>query len=287
MTTALLPLGIAALPDGATACARCGTATRGEAVTLDVHGRDRGNRLEESAGKVTFGLCETCRARDEYARTLVAAHPSVRRAIGSPAQHLVSGALDALALLGVEPPPNLTAQRLHDLLTLSTVGIRARWSSQFSPIWRDGVSTKQCAAEPWLFVSIEDRNEARQLRADWLADGLPPIAVTCPSGGCAWCGIHTTAARRSKARTLWLAHGRGHLCPTCADQHERGEDFHGAFLAFIDPDRAIRRRTPEPPNLNGVLKWQDAHGGDGTAWSHMGERDELRHHVAGLLGLTV
>jgi hypothetical protein len=236
----------------------------------------------EARSEVTFGLCPVCADLDAHAFRLLDAHPAIRHAIGSPnigRHHLVS-AFHALAVMGVKPGDAYTDDGLASLIDrLSGPGVAASWSRQFAPIWRAGADRATAAAEPWLHVGVELRAEIRAHYFDHLAGRMPPRPVECPSRGCAWCGLGTVMAKRTaKAWAPVTFHGfRGHLCPTCQRYSDEGRGMHGALLDHADPGRAIRRRHPYEPDVQGVRGWAETPGVQPSRepWAHV-DLDHLR-----------
>lgn len=160
------------------------------------------------------------------------------------------------------------------------------------PIWQDDARLGTAAAEPWLHIDADLRAEIRLQYADHLADRMPPRPVSCPTGGCAWCGLGSVMAKRSAKP--WTPHsmtpaslgGNGrtmavHLCPTCERIRDDGGSMRSSVLDLIDPDRALRRRVPYEPDVHGVRGWAVAGGGRSNAapWAHL-DLDGLRALLA-------
>lgn len=272
----LLPIGVATLPDGSTACAHCGVPTTVPGSAFHVLARevpigDSGSvRTEDMkpGSSVTFGLCAECVAVGDLARHLLDASPATARRIGSPALHQVTAALDALRVIGAPLPETTTGDALDELLDLAPLGASARWSAQFAPLWRHGARPGRAASEPWLFVGVEPRAEIRGAYARWLARRRPARPISCPSGGCLLCGVGSVLARHGDApwrataangSVLGGARGSvsGHLCPACqVAQDEAGSHMlDAAIMAVIDPDGAIRRKRPYAPEVQGARAW--------------------------------
>lgn len=279
MTTAtapLLPIGVAPLPDGAVACARCGLPTTGP--TYEFHVLARQVRIGNSgtvrnddapAGStVTLSECDECRAVGDLAARLLDANRATARRIGSPARHQVTCALDALRAIGAPLPETLSRDSLDELLALAPLGAAARWQALYSPVWRVGSRDDRAASEPWLFVGLDLHTDIRREYARWLARRRPPRPVACPTGGCLLCGVGSVLARHgdapwreTTANGSVLGGGRGsvsgHLCPACqAAQDDAGSHMlDAAILAVVDPDRAIRRKRPYAPSVEGAQAW--------------------------------
>ncbi|PRB04605.1 hypothetical protein CQ047_16580 [Microbacterium sp. MYb72] len=275
-TTTTLPLGIALRPEGTTACAHCGTPATGPTIRFDVFSREvpvgssQGTRVEEvvNGGTVDLGLCDTCSATGGHAARLLDANPRIARGIGSPARHQVTCALNALQVIGAALPEQTTDEALRELLELAPLGAAARWSARFSPTLRRGSREEHAASEPWLFVGTDIRTDIRRGYAHWLARRLPPRPAACPSGGCLLCGVGEVMARHGdkpwrettvNASVLSGVGGSvtGHLCQPCqAAQDDAGSHMlDAAILAVVDPDRAIRRKRPYAPTVNGARGW--------------------------------
>ncbi len=270
-----LPLGIAALPEGKIACARCGTPTDGPGTPYRVLSRQvalpRGLTRTEAmpdGASVRLGDCSECAAVTSAAAAIVADNPWMASHIGSPAQHQVACALDALRVIGAPMPVGIRDDVAWDLLRLTTLGSAARWASRFAPVTEAGAREDRAASEPWLFVGLELRAEIQHAYVAWLARRRPPRPVPCPSGGCMLCGVASVLARHgdkpwraTSANASVLGGGggsiAGHLCPTCQTaQDEAGSHMlDAAVLAVADPDRAFRRKRPEPPRLDGLVAW--------------------------------
>lgn len=279
MTTAtapLLPIGVAVRPDGAVACARCGMPTTGSASEFRVFAREVpiGNRgafraEDTPAGaSVTLGECAECEAVGALAARLLDANRAIARGIGSPARHQVTCALDALRVIGAPLPETMTRDALGELLMLAPLGAAARWAARYSPLWRHGTREDRAASEPWLFVGLDIRADIRREYARWLARRRPPRPVACPTGGCLLCGVGSVLARHgdapwheTTANGSVLGGGRGsvsgHLCPACQTaQDDAGSHMlDAAILAVVDPDRAIRRKRPYAPSVDGAQAW--------------------------------
>lgn len=268
-----LPLGIRRLPDAEhVACKDCGTPCGPDTprTTFTVTGRmDPRGRLIEGLSEVTFGQCPACADLDAHAVRTLDAHPSIRRMIGSPSigQHRIASAFRALAVIGVKPALTYSAVGLLSLLDrLSSRGAAASWHRQFAPVRAEEATRGTAAAEPWLHVSPDLRADIGREYGDHLADRMPPRSVACPTGGCAWCGLGSVMAKRTA--TPWTPHDlypaslggvgrqmRAHLCPTCERAREFGDSMASAVLDLIDGDRAMRRRVPYEPDLDGVHGW--------------------------------
>lgn len=274
-----LPLGVRRLPDAEhVACKDCGTPCGPDAprTTFTVTGRiDPHGRLIEGLSEVTFGQCPACADLDAHAARTLDAHPSIRRMIGSASigQHRIVSAFHALAVMGAKPADTYSADGLLSLLDrLTTPGAAASWHRAFSPVWLDGATRDTAATEPWLHVGADLRGEIRREYADHLADRMPPRDVACPSRGCAWCGVGSVIAKRSAKP--WTPHSMSpaslggvgprslavHLCPSCERIHDDGGSMRSAVLDIIDPDRALRRRVPHEPDVQGVRGWAVAGG---------------------------
>jgi len=294
-----LPLGVRHLPDAEhIACKDCGTPCGPDAprTTFTVVGQADRLGLREHAAEVTFGQCPACADLDAHAARTLDEHPDIRRMIGSPSigQHRIVSAFHALAVMGAEPADTYSADGLLSLLDrLSAPGAAASWARRFAPIWEDGASRDTAAAEPWLHVGSDLRAEIRREYGDHLADRMPPRAVACPTVGCAWCGLGSVMAKRSAKP--WTPHtmsplslgGNGprplsvHFCPTCERAHADGGSMRSAVLDLIDPGRAMRRRRPYEPDVNGVRGWAalGARRPNAEPWAHL-DLDGLRALLA-------
>jgi hypothetical protein len=274
--TTTLPIGVTKRPEGTTACANCGMPTTGPTIAFNVYSREvpvgtaSATRVVETAQGMTvdLGLCDECEATGERAARLLDAHPAVARGIGSPARHQVTCALNALAVIGVTPPEQMTTETLVELLELAPLGAAARWAARFSPLWRSGSREEHAASDPWLFVGVSARTDIREAYARWLARRRPPRPVESPSGGCLLCGVGEVMARHGdtpwrettvNASVLGGGGGSlsGHLCPACQSaQDDAGSHMlDAAILAVVDRDRAIRRKRPYAPTVNGARGW--------------------------------
>ncbi|GAA1147681.1 hypothetical protein F6W69_11625 [Microbacterium oxydans] len=294
-----LPLGIRHLPDAEhIACKDCGTPCGPDAprTTFTVTGRmDPRGRLIEGLSEVTFGQCPACADLDAHAARTLDTHPSIRRMIGSPSigQHRIASAFRALAAIGATPAATYSADGLLSLLNrLSSRGAAASWHRRFAPVREEDARRGTAAVEPWLHVSPDLLADIRHEYGDHLADRMPPRPVACPTGGCAWCGLGTVLAKRTAKP--WTPHdlspvslggvGRpmqAHLCPTCERAREFGDSMSSAVLDLIDGDRAMRRRVPHEPDLDGVHGWAvSGHEHPNTEpWAHL-DLDGLRMLLA-------
>lgn len=288
-TTDLSPFGLCDAPDGLLPCHVCGIATEPERLTAlpvlsRLHKTPGGDRSEAMKDGATVDLptCSDCRALANTAKAIVAAHPHLRQALGSVATWRVESALYALSALGrPTPEPDISRERLRALADrLSMPGALATYSRRFSPTWLPGATTKQAARERWSAVDPYVLRDCQRGIADVTADLRPVRALD--GGPCSWCGARSAYGRRSSE--AWPGDG---LCVTCWLTKRDGGGWYDAFVEFIDPDRAIRRHIPGTLDLEGIRPWSQSHGGTGTAWSHSGDRDVLRQHVARLIGISV
>lgn len=284
--TDLTPIGFQVTPTGMMPCAVCGLPTRGATTAYPVLGRivetAAGQRSEPVSEGATADLptCADCRDLDRRASLIVTAHPELRRTLGSVATWRLLTAMYALDALGhALPDPTIAPIRLRALVQrLAEPGARITYSRRFSPIWTASASMKVAARERWSTAGADALAEGRRGYIEWLADARPPRPLPHPTGDqCHWCGTSTVMARRTSE--AWF----GNLCATCSAVHVNGGLSHEAVWEAIDADRSIRRRTPYRPDLTGVRPWSQAHGGDGTPWSHLGGVDAMRERVAELI----
>jgi hypothetical protein len=294
-----LPLGVRRIDAEHVACRACGTPCGPDAPreTLAVAGRvDPRLGVVEARTEATFGLCPACADLDAHAARTLDAHPRIRHMIGSPSigRYRIASAFHGLAAVGAAPAEMYTHDGLRSLLSrLSVPGAAASWYRRFVPVWQDDAMRDTAAAEPWLHVGTDLRTEIRHQYGDHLADRMPPRAVTCPTGGCAWCGIGSVMAKRTAKP--WTPHNiapaglggngpralRVHLCPTCESARDAGGSMRSAVLDRVDPGREMRRHGPHEPEVQGVRGWALV-GGTPNAepWAHL-DLDGLRAVLAG------
>jgi hypothetical protein len=266
-----LPLGVRRIDPERVACKHCGTPCDPDAPRepMAVSGRaDPRLGVVEARAEAWFGLCAACTDLDAHAARTLDAHPYIQHSIGSPTigRYRVASAFHALAVMGAKPAEAYTADGLLSLLDrLSVPGASASWYRRFAPVWQDEAARDTATAEPWLHVGTELRTEIRRQYLDHLADRMPPRAVPCPTGGCAWCGIGSVIAKRSAKP--WTPHkimptGLGghdaqtrnvHLCPGCESATDA--PMQTAVLDLIDPGREMRKHVPYEPELRGVRGW--------------------------------
>ena len=285
-TTDLSPFGLCDAPDGLLPCAVCGIATASAHLSeypvlsrlYKTPGGDRSEAMKDGA-TVDLPTCSDCRALADTAKAIVAAHPHLRHALGSVATWRVESALYALSVLGrPTPEPKISRERLRALVDrLSMPGALATYSRRFSPTWLPGATTQQAARERWSAVDPYVLRACPHGIADVTADLRPVRALD--GGPCSWCGTRSAYGRR--ASEAWP--GDGGRCVTCS----LSASWYDAFTSWLDPDRAIRRHIPGTLDLEGIRPWSQTHGGTGTAWSHAGDRDVLRQHVATLVGVAL
>jgi hypothetical protein len=292
-----LPLGVRRIDPEHVACKSCGSPCDPDAPRerFTVTGRaDPRFGVTEASAEAWFGVCSACADLNAHAARTLDAHPLIRNGIGSPSigRHRIASAFHALAVMGAKPAEAYTHDGLLSLLDrLSVPGAAASWYRRFAPIWQVDAARDTAAAEPWLHVGTELRAEIRRQYLDHLADRMPPRAVPCPTGGCAWCGIGSVSAKRS-ARP-WTPHnnlptGLGghdphtrnvHLCPSC--ESARDAPMQTAVLDLIDPGREMRKHVPYEPDLRGVRGW--AVSGrirpNAEPWAHL-DLDSLRTLLA-------
>lgn len=285
-TTDLAPIGLQATPEGMIPCAACGIPATGPTTGYYVFTRmietPKGERPDKMADGVTVELptCGDCRAIGNLTGRIIAAHPELRRTLGSVAHWRLSTALYALdALDHPLPEPDITPARLGALVhRLADPGVAIMYSRRFSPVWALGATSKHSARTRWSAVDPARIADCRRGAADAIADARPPRPLPHPTGArCDWCGTAKAMGRRTSE--AWF----GKLCATCAAVKARGDLSHEAVWQAIDADQSIRRRLPYRPDLTGVRPWSQDSGGDGTPWSHLGGIESLREHVARLV----
>ncbi|GAA5098861.1 hypothetical protein GCM10025760_34350 [Microbacterium yannicii] len=291
MTTAdLAPIGFQATPEGMTPCAVCGIPTTGPTTDYPVFSRvvataagERADTMPKGAS-VALPTCSDCRDIEASAAAIVAAHPGLRRALGSVAAWQTTTALYGLSALGQPlPGQDIAPARLRDLVhRLAAPGAVVAYSRRFSPVWLADSATKLAARTPWSAVELDALAECRAAAVEWLADARPARPLAHPNGEhCAWCGTATAMGRRTSE--AWI----GKLCATCADVQSGGGTSDDALWQAVDPDRAIRRRMPRRPRIDGATPWRQRRGGNGAPWSHLGGVEALRRDVARLVGVTL
>ncbi|WP_448720525.1 hypothetical protein [Microbacterium natoriense] len=290
ITSDLSPIGLRETPEGLLPCAVCGIATASEhlteyAVLSRLHKTPGGERSEsiKDGASTSLPRCDDCRALTSTAQAIVAAHQHLRHSLGSVATWRVECVLYALSVLGHPiPGPDISGPRLWALVNrLSMPGALAPYSRRFSPVWLSDATTKRSARERWSAVDPFVLRDCQRGIADVTVDMRPARALD--GGPCSWCGTRSAYGRR--ASEAWPGDG---LCVTCWMTKRDGGSWYDAFVAFIDPDRAIRRHVPGTLDLEGIRPWSQAHGrSDGTAWSHAGDRDALRQRVASLVGVSI
>ncbi|UJP10629.1 hypothetical protein L2X99_02850 [Microbacterium sp. KUDC0406] len=290
MTSDLSPIGLRATPEGLLPCAVCGIATAPEHLTdypvlSRLHATPGGERSEtmQDGASTSLPTCDDCRALDSTAQSIATVHRHLRASLGSVATWRVQCALYALSALGAPiPDASVSGPQLSALVhRLSIPGALAAYSRRFSPTWLPDATTKQSARERWSAVDPFVIRDCQRGLVDVSVDMRPSRALD--GGPCAWCG--TTSAHGRRKSEAWPGDG---LCVTCWITKRDGGGWYDAFVAFIDPDRAIRRRVPGTLDLDGIRPWSQARGrSDGTAWNHAGDRDSLRQQVARLVGVTL
>ncbi|WP_314431643.1 hypothetical protein [Microbacterium lacticum] len=285
-STDLAPIGLQAAPDGTLPCAVCGTPTTGPTTTYPVLSRilpmGDGERVEEVApgSGVDLPTCSDCQGIAETARQIVAAHRGLVRLLGTVATWQTTTALYALDTIGQPiPGPDIEPHRLGSLVhRLAAPGTGTMYSRRFSPVMLAGSSTKLAARERWSAVDPSALADCRGGYLDWKADGRPIRALAHPGRRrCEWCGTATFPGRR--VSEVWF----GDLCAKCHAVHEAGGTSYEAMWEAIDPDRAIRRRRADVPDIDGVHSYSRAGGGNGEPWSHLGGIPALHEHVARLV----
>ncbi|MGV2985909.1 hypothetical protein ACNPNP_19635 [Microbacterium sp. AGC85] len=285
-TTDLAPIGLQTTPDGMSPCAACGIPTTGATTAYPVLSRmittAGGERADTMAtgASVDLPTCDDCQDIGDVTARILADHPGLIRALGTVASWRLCAALYALDALGQRlPDPDISPERLAALVhRLADPGALVTYSRRFSPVWETGTSAKRSARARWSAVPPDALAECRRGAVDWLADARPPRSLPHPTGEwCQWCGTSTALGRR--ASEAWF----GDLCGTCASVKSNGGDTYTALWDAVDPDRAIRRRSMSPPDLDGVRPWSRTGGGDGMPCSHHGGIDALRDRVAFLV----
>ncbi len=285
-STDLSPIGLTATPDGTLPCAVCGIPTTGSKAKYPVLSRivpmASGERLEEmSAGAgIDLPTCSDCQGIAEQARTIVSAHRGLVRLLGTVATWQTTTALYALDTIGQPlPGPDIEPHRLGSLVhRLASPGAGTMYSRRFSPVMLADASTKFSARERWSAVDPVALADCRSGFLDWKADGRPIRALAHPGRRrCEWCGTATFPGRR--VSEVWF----GDLCAKCHAVQEAGGTSYEAMWEAIDPDRAIRRRRPYVPDIDGVRPYSQSPGGDGTPWSHLGGVLALHERVKRLV----
>lgn len=289
-TSDLSPIGLRETPDGLLPCAVCGIATAPAhlteyAVLSRIIALPHGERTENVKDGATVDLprCDDCRALARAAESIAAAHQHLRHSLGSVATWRVECALYALSVLGHPiPGPDISGPRLWALVNrLSMPGALTTYSRRFSPVWLSDATTKRSARERWSAVDPFVLRDCQRGIADVTVDMRPARALD--GGPCSWCGARSAYGRRKSE--AWPGDG---LCVTCWLTKRDGGSWYDAFVAYLDPDRAIRSRIPGTLDLEGIRPWSQARGrSDGTAWNHAGDRDALRQHVARLVGMSI
>lgn len=307
-TTDLHPIGIASLPEGATACASCGlpVAGRSDSVLRRVLGREieygpgRGSRVDSADLVLTFARCSPCAERHALAAEVAVLHrPLLALGSTSITADRLAFALDALAAVGAlqSPTEAEAAEALYRrsypatrslLERLSDLGAAVQWASRFSPVWQADALKDTCASEAWLFVPSDTLTDIRRQVGEHLRDRMPPRPIACPSGGCAVCGHASVDARRPSEAWTAITSGKyagGHLCPADAALLDEEGSISYSLLErsvcdVVDPDRMARRKRPHAPDLQGITAWADERTpgsrlGADTRWSHV-NLDALR-----------
>lgn len=285
-----MPLGLAALPPDHEACASCGVAvpTLGAPlVKLRVLAREMrmpgGFELVEAAGTMSFAECAACTDRHALVAAVVVAHPGLAH-LGSTSitADRLSLAVDALAAVDVLTTPRQVRKATETYTTayaaatslldrFSILGGSVQFSARFSPVWKHGADPATCASSPWLHVEAGLAQDIRYQLGEHLRDRMPPRPIPAPAdsrySGCVICGVASVEARRPELAWTGVpsgAYAGGHLCASCAG----AVDFTGgtlgpsaveqAVLEVVDPDRAMRRKRPNDPQLHGLSMWADA-----------------------------
>lgn len=270
-TTVKYRFGCVPIPDGQLPCGHCGIATPNVDVTdFPVVGReiryaDGSARLQDNDGRIRFGLCDACRAREARANALIDQFPAIAHRLGSRsiALHRVWCALDAFSAANAKLS-RVDETSFRRLLAdeLLSAGVTVRWYRRFTPVRMADASMRECAERPWIGADLDAVHEARRAVRDWLAYRLPPVPIPCPTTACAMCGIGSVMALRPDAATVWTRHGKGHLCPDCLlaeeDAHERAlVPLDHAIMQAIDPDRRIRSTRPYAPEIPAARPWSE------------------------------
>lgn len=278
MTTDLAPIGLQTTPGGMIPCAACGIPATGPTTTYPVLSRmietAAGERADTMPGGATVDLptCGDCQAVGDLAGRIVVAHPGLTHTLGTVASWRLRAALYALDALGQKlPSVDITPARLGALVhRLADPGALILYARRFAPVWETGASMKHSARTRWSAVHPPALTECRRGAADWMADARPPRPLLNPTGKpCQWCGTASAMGRRQSE--AWFEN----FCRTCAAVKANGGDTYTALWDAVDPDRAIRRRSMTPPDLDGVRPWSRAGGGDGTPWSHLGGVEDI------------
>lgn len=152
---------------------------------------------------------------------------------GSVAQHRLSCALDALAVLGQPAPAGLVDDSMFALLRrLTEPGNAPRWMAKFAPFVAADARLGTCSPSPWAHVRMRQRDALRQGYAALLAERvarsapprrLPPPPVEPAAGsdivpvpnGCLLCGVSNqvvpavriaqAGSAQQAARDVWIA----------------------------------------------------------------------------------
>jgi hypothetical protein len=228
-----------ALPDKKAPCEGCGIAVHvtPESVVPDGRAFDPPGKFDKPPPPgEKWALCDACEAIRAEADEYATAHPALAARLGPGiARERLVAVLNGLAILGKKPPADigLLLPRLHP------VAHQLGYRNPFR------FTKGSCNPHPWAHVNMTERADLRRAYVEFGRDRIsqaePPVAVKCPSGGCAMCGINEVArsalevTRRggtaAVAAAVWRAVfvqvgalGRpgpsmvhGHLCPQCSD----------------------------------------------------------------------
>lgn len=204
--------GVVPLPLGHVACNACGSATPG---SLPDPTKPRLRDIPEA-------LCDKCVVIRAEANALVSERPRLSARYGSIINQRVECLLHIWRVLGVDPfigpkggkgDPDIAGALTAYGQVLNLVWWARGDRAEAHP------KNAQCAAEPYAFLTSEERKALREARKDEIlrhtAKFMPDAEVACPSGHCILCGttrpVKVSAEKMMKAggyevvqRRLWL-----------------------------------------------------------------------------------
>ncbi len=232
-----VPVSPMKLAENHLACDCCGIAVEitSAAQIFEVERLGNFNRLKEPT-IVRVSRCPSCVAVLDEAAAYIDAHPHHAARMGNVAQERVEQALFALQVLDRPRPSEAIFEAAWPRLW--PAASRMRWGNPAS------VPLGLCLSRPWTHVSLEQRQQLREAYAvglsDYTARSQAPMAISCPTGGCLFCGVEQVAVPavevsrldgiQAATRATWRSLAtfpsalggsgpdevRGHLCPGCS-----------------------------------------------------------------------